>query len=189
MQIMHKSSIYQGMYKKIAKNYDYVDICMLTIEFAADQDLYTLRVSWAGDVSALSFYFGRHVLLVAVALTFNLQANKHILENSQIDMMVADVAELINNVATCLCSSRLYISLVHNCQPMLCYRIKISYGESNFAPCLLLFVPSRTENAQIKIQYPWKAFCSAMKLLSSSKHCPNQMLMITNLKICSIMEN
>lgn len=66
--------------------------------------------------------------------------------------MVVDVAE-IDHVAASLCFFLLNILMVHrlqhSCQPMApCDKIEISYEESSFAPYLLRFVPSCTENAQ-----------------------------------------
>jgi hypothetical protein len=34
---------------------------------------------------------------------------------------------------------------------------------------------------KIKPHYPWKAFCSFVTIMSSSKHCPNLMLTIASL--------
>jgi hypothetical protein len=93
-------------------------------------------------VSALSCDFGGHVHRDP--------------GNSQIDLMIAHV-ELIYSVSACLCSSRLYILLVKKIAN-LCYRIEMLHGESSFAPCLLLFVHSRTENAQNQASLSMESF-------------------------------
>ena len=36
---------------------------------------------------------------------------------------------------------------------------------------------------KIKSHYPWKSFCSAVTIMSSSEHCPNLMLTIASLKL------
>jgi hypothetical protein len=70
----------------------------------------------------LSFCFGHHVQQVVVALSFTITAQTTTswkFSDWSDGLSHADVAELINNVAICLCSSQLHILLVYSCQPML----------------------------------------------------------------------
>jgi hypothetical protein len=117
-------------------------------------------------VSALSCDFGGHVHRDP--------------GNSQIDLMIAHVVELMYSVSACLCSSRLYILLVKKLQT---YAIE---SRCCMEKAVLLHVCSflctlAPRMHKIKLHYPWKAFCSAVTILSSSEHCPNLMLTIASL--------